>query len=200
MSRLAAAAWADFETEDDSSYPLSARLFTVSDRPEVKFLDHGAPFDRFPEWRPTLVGPVQFAIPEAWQVSLQGDRWVIWTSAGGPRVRVRQVDGEGGSPLAGYELADRVRQKQRQTRSERGEPDIELGHGFFNGLPWTSVDTGTHDGIATASLIVVLPDAIAVLQTEIPTGAPAGEQVTLQKIISTLRPAPPVVDISDDFE
>jgi len=200
MSRLAAAAWADFETEDDSSYPLSARLFTVSDRPEVKFLDHGVPFGRFPEWRQTLVGPVQFAIPESWQVSLQGDRWVIWTSAGGPRVRVRQVEGHGGSPLAGYELADRVRQKQHQTRVDRGEPDIELGHGFFNGLPWTSVDTATHDGIATASLVVVLQGGIVVLQTEIPNGAPASEQVTLQKIISTLRPSPPVIDISDDDE
>ena len=191
MSRLCAAAWRDFETDEVDSLPLSPRLFTVSDQPQVKLLDPGQPAERFPEWRVTAVGSVQFAVPDAWQVSQQGDRWVIWTSAEGPRVRIRNAQGRGGSPLAGYELAERMRQKHRPARDARGEPDVELGHGFFNGLPWTSVDTGLHEGCTTASLFVVLDREIVVLQTEIPTGCQASEQMALQKIMSTIHPVPP---------
>jgi hypothetical protein len=198
MSRLVATSWADFEADDTEAAPLSARLFTVSEQLVVRFLDPGQPALKFPEWRVTSVGPVQFAVPDSWQVSQQGDRWVVWTSNDGPRVRIRDVEGRSGAPLAGFEMAERMRQKQRVARAERGEPDVELGHGFFNGLPWTSVDTGTHDGVATASLFVVLPTEIVVLQTEIPVGSPPNEQMTLQKIISTIHPVPPAPPLEGD--
>lgn len=192
MSRLCAYGWGDFETDNHDTLPLSPRLFTVTDEPQVRFLDHGAPIERYPEWRVTDLGPVRFAIPAGWHVSLQGDRWVIWTSNDGPRVRVRDLETKGGSPVAGFELADRVRQKQRAGRLERNEADVELGHGYFNGLAWTSVDTGAHDGIATASLFVVLPSTLVVLQTEVPAGAPPAEQIAMQRIISTIHAVPPL--------
>lgn len=179
-SRMVALAWQQHGEDDDSSVPLSPRLFTIASVGKAKYLDFGLKPDRVASWNIHPLGLVRLCVPEDWWVSEQDGRHVIWRTDDGPRLRVRLVESGAGSALAGHELAERVRARHNSTS--------DIGHGFFNGLPWAWVDTGFHGGFATASMFVVCPEGMAIVQTEIPEGAASSDQLTLQKIIATVAP------------
>ena len=173
-------AWAEFDGAKGDGIPLSPRLFTYAEPSTVRFLDVGIGYDRVAEWRAHDLGQATFRTPDDWWVKKQDEKWILWAGADGPRIRLRFVTAGGGSPSAARQLAERVRQKHASA--------AEIGHGFFNGLPWAWVDTGFHEGFATASMFVVLPKSLLVIQTEIPAEAGA-QAVEMQKIIATVAPS-----------
>lgn len=175
-------AWALFESDTTESVPLSSRLFTVAKDGEARYLDVGLGGDRMGDWALNDLGPCTLRAPDDWQVTEQAGRWVVWPGVEGPRVRVTIAASGNGSPQAATQLAERVRQKHAI--------EVDVGYGFFNGLPWAWVDTGFHDGFQTASMFVVLPGHLAILQTEIPEDAAQNHAVTLQKIIATISANP----------
>jgi hypothetical protein len=178
-SEMVALAWRAFEAEDSQSVPLSPRLFSVIESGDIRYIDVGLTPERVPDWTVESIGPVAFAVPPGWRIDLQDNRYVLWTSSTGPRVRVRMVPSGGGSPKAAQELAERV-------RNRHGIP-VHIGHGFFNGLPWAWVDTGVHSECATASMFVVVDAGLVILQTEVPSDSTAAEQAALQRAIATIH-------------
>ncbi len=181
-SFMVSRAWELHETPAEGCVPLSPRLFTIAGAGNVRYLDVGIGDDRVADWTRHTLAEASFRVPEGWLVSEQGDRWVIWMGDEGPRVRVRIVEAGGGSAHAASQLAAKVRAKHAI--------GVDVGYGFFNGLPWAWVDTGMHDGFSTASMFAVLPTRIVILQTEVPENTPQGNAVALQKIMATIQPAP----------
>ena len=178
-SSMVALAWRAFEADHSQSVPLSPRLFAITAPGDIRYIDVGLKPERVADWTVESIGEVSFAVPPGWRFDLQDERYVLWTSSQGPRVRVRMVPSGGGSPKAAHELAERVRSRHRL--------NVHIGHGFFNGLPWAWVDTGMHSGCATASMFVVVGTGLAILQTEVPSESSPEEQVALQKAIATIH-------------
>ena len=171
-------AWADFDHPEGEGVPLSPRLFMIDDEHGVRYLDVGIGPDRAADWTVHRMDYATIRTPDGWWVKKQEDKWVAWAEGDGPRIRIRFVTAGPKTPSAARQLAERVRAKHQTS--------AELGHGFFNGLPWAWVDTGQHDGHSTASMFVVIPEGLVVVQTEVPEGAGKSEAVALQKIIATI--------------
>lgn len=188
-SRMAGAGWADNDADADEGIPLTPRLFTVGEGGEVKYLDVGIGADRVADWKRHVLGPVALRAPPDWRAVGSDGKWIV-SPPSGPRVRVRLVNestatspGAPPAPCTAYTahaLAERLKARVGSV--------VDTGHGFFNGLPWAWVDTGFHDGHATASMFVASPKGIVVLQTEVPEHAEPAQGVTLQKVVATIAP------------
>ncbi len=178
-SARVAEAWRLHEADDETGVPLTPRLFVVSRPGDVRFLDVGLGPDRLGDWTPHRFGPAVFRAPPAWRVGRQGDQWVLWPGGDGPRIRIRTATAGAGSPYAASQLAQRVRARHGM--------ETEVGYGYFNGHPWAWVDTGIHQGFATASMFVVFPECTVVLQTEVPENLDPQDAATVQKIIASVE-------------
>ena len=115
--------------------------------------------------------------PASWSSLDQEGKWLFWPGGDGARVRVNCVEKSVGSAASAVNLAQRLWGKHG--------PETEIGYGFFNGLPWACVDTGVHQGHTTASIFIVLPSGIAILQTETPEGTSPEDAAVLQKVVAT---------------
>ncbi len=171
--------WEDFAADVPEGVPLTERLFAVGEPGDIRYLDVGLASDRVAEWQEHRVGPLTLRTPPEWWVTAQDDRWVIWPGPGGPRVRIRFANEGPFSAHKTHILAEKLR--------IRMDSDMPVGHGFFNGLPWSWVDTGFREDHATASMFIGLAESLAIVQTEIPDAAEPSMAVVVQKIIATVQ-------------
>ena len=179
-SHMVSYAWEIFESDDADGVPFSPRLFSIAGPGNLNFVDVGLSADKLAEWTVTDMGAAVIRHPTSWSSLDQEGKWLIWPGGDGARVRVTFVDKGAGSVASAVQLAQRVREKH--------ESEAETGYGFFNGLPWAWVDTGIHQGHATASMFIVLPAGMAILQTEVPDGTSPEDAAVLQKVVATFAP------------